>query len=64
MSESEINLCAMCKQPESPERMGNFYNATSENGMRLIHFWVCNECANPLGIGQGEIDPEMGQGLD
>jgi hypothetical protein len=51
----------MCKQPEGPERFGNFYDAVSENGMRLIHFWVCNPCAIPLGVGQGPIDPDFGK---
>jgi hypothetical protein len=50
----------MCKQPEGPDRLGNFYDAVSENGMRLVHFWVCNPCAIPLGVGQGPIDPELG----
>lgn len=61
MSAPEPNLCAMCKQPEGPDRLGNFYDAVSENGMRLVHFWVCNPCAIPLGVGQGPIDPELGQ---
>ena len=63
MSQPEPNVCTMCKEPESPERMGNFYDAVSQNGMRLVHFWVCNPCAIPLGIGQGEIDPEMGKDI-
>lgn len=59
MSEELPNVCAMCKQPESDERFGNFYDAISENGMRMQHFWVCNPCAIPWGVGQGPIDPDL-----
>ena len=45
--------CVICKQPESRERLGNYYNAVSASGMRLQHFWVCNPCAIPLGPKQG-----------
>lgn len=59
--EAAPNVCSMCKRPESPERMGEFYDALSETGMRMVHFWVCNPCAVPFGIGQGPIDPELGR---
>lgn len=48
-----MNRCVMCKRPEGPMRMGAFYDGLGENGMRLVHFWVCNECALPLGPRQG-----------
>lgn len=47
------NRCEMCKRPETPTHMGAFYDALGSNGMRLLHFWVCNECAIPLGPRQG-----------
>ncbi|MNT99070.1 hypothetical protein D3C72_2418230 [compost metagenome] len=59
MTQAEPLICTMCHLPESPERLGNFYDAVSENGMRLVHFWVCNPCAIPFGVGQGAIDPDL-----
>lgn len=55
------NVCSMCHREETADRLGNFYDAVSENGMRLQHFWICNECAIPLGPGQGAIDPNLGR---
>lgn len=63
VSEPPVNVCTMCKQPEGPDRLGNFFNAISKSGMRLINFWVCNPCAIPLGVGQGPIDPDLEQEL-
>lgn len=47
--------CTICKRPESADRFGDYFEAVAENGMRLVHFWVCHECAIPLGPGQGPI---------
>ena len=55
MSEAKPNLCTMCHKAEGSDRYGTFYDAVSESGMRLLHFWVCNDCAIPLGPGQGGV---------
>jgi hypothetical protein len=55
MAESKPNICVMCHRAESSEVLGNFYDAVSGNGMRLQHFWVCNDCAIPLGPDQGGV---------
>jgi len=49
----------MCHQPEGASRLGNFYEAVSANGMRLVHFWVCNDCAIPLGPDQGGVARDL-----
>lgn len=60
MSEAALNRCSMCHAPEGPDRRGDFYDAVSEHGMRMVHFWVCDPCAIPWGVGQGPLDPELG----
>ncbi len=61
MAQPQPNACSMCHKPEGAGCFGNYYDAISANGMRLLHFWVCNDCAIPLGPGQGGVvaDPEQ-----
>jgi hypothetical protein len=47
--------CLLCKKEEAPDVPGATYSATGENGM-LLSFWMCDQCAIPLGPGQGPID--------
>lgn len=58
-TENDVPTCIICKEPAGPDLDGNYYQAQSENGMRMLHFWVCNPCAIPYGVGQGEIDPDL-----
>lgn len=55
MAEKKPNVCTMCHRQETPERFGDFYDAISESGMRLVHFWVCAQCAIDLGPDQGGV---------
>ena len=59
MNEHQTNICTMCHRPETAERFGDFYDAISETGMRLVHFWVCAECAIALGPDQGGVVPDI-----
>ena len=63
MAENKLNVCSMCHRPEGPDRFGDFYDAISDTGMRLVHFWVCTDCAIALGPDQGGVVsqyPEQG----
>jgi len=51
----KANECVVCKQLEGPDRAGATFTSNGDNGM-IITFWMCNECAVPLGPGQGPID--------
>jgi hypothetical protein len=46
------NRCLSCKQDEAPARKGAKYFSDGANGVR-VKFWLCNDCAIPLGIPQG-----------
>jgi len=50
------NLCVVCKKPEEkPTRFGADYNVQADSGTQLT-FWMCNDCAIPLGPPQGPIN--------
>lgn len=59
MAENNPNVCCMCHRQETPERFGDFYDAISASGMRLVHFWVCAECAISLGPDQGGVVADL-----
>lgn len=59
MAETEPNVCTICHRQESPERSGEFFDAISRSGMRLVHFWVCAECAIRLGPDQGGVASDL-----
>ena len=42
--------CTICRGTDQPRV---FYDAVGDSGMRLVHFYVCNPCAVPLGPKQG-----------
>ncbi|MCP3101857.1 hypothetical protein LZ198_23550 [Myxococcus sp. K15C18031901] len=56
MSDSkQPQTCISCKKPEGGDVVGSIYVSTGDNGM-IVRFWMCDECALPLGPGQGPID--------
>lgn len=52
---SAVATCLLCKKEEAPDVPGATYAATGENGM-ILSFWLCDQCAIPLGPGQGPLD--------
>jgi hypothetical protein len=48
-------VCLTCKREAAPQVFGAWYDAKGSNGM-LLRFWMCNQCAIPLGPPQGPID--------
>lgn len=51
----QTHTCISCKKTEGGEVVGSTYVSTGDNGM-IVRFWMCDECALPLGPGQGPID--------
>ncbi|MBI3184436.1 MAG: hypothetical protein HYZ28_20060 [Myxococcales bacterium] len=49
--------CIACKRVEGPAVPGATFTSNGANGM-VISFWMCNQCAIPLGPSQGKIDME------
>ncbi|QSQ16424.1 hypothetical protein [Myxococcus landrumensis] len=52
---TQTHTCISCKKTEGGEVVGSTYVSTGDNGM-IVRFWMCDECALPLGPGQGPID--------
>lgn len=54
-AEEKGNTCLSCKKAEAPNLPGATFTSSGDNGM-IVTFWLCDQCAIPLGPGQGPID--------
>lgn len=44
--------CVCCKRQESPAVVGATFTSDGTNGLK-VKFWLCDDCAGPLGPQQG-----------